>query len=65
MVTRPMYKNNVSLIERKEKKYIKSSPHPSMHAVPLTKTSYANSPPNCDYSHNPKLLPLFIMSDKG
>ena len=56
---------DVSQIERKEKKYIKASLHPSMCILPLTKISYANPPPNYDYSHNPKLLPLFVTSDKG
>ena len=33
--------------ERKEKKYIKTSLHPSkcIHTLPLTKISYTNSPP--------------------
>ena len=39
MVTRPMYKNNVSQIERKEKKYIKSSLHPSTCTLPLIMTT--------------------------
>ena len=60
-----MYKNNVS--KKKEKKrYIKFSLHPSrISTLPLTKMSYTNSPPKNDYSHIPKLLPLFVTSDKG
>ena len=33
--------------------------------LPLTKMSYTNSPPKYDYSHIPKLFPLFVTSDKG
>ena len=57
------YKNNVS--KKKEKKiYIKSSLHPSYQHSP-NKMSYINSPPKYDYSHIPKLLLLFVTSDKG
>ena len=33
---------NVSKVERKEKKYIKSSLHPSNSTLPLTKISYSH-----------------------
>ena len=65
MVTRPMYKNNVSQIEMKEKKYIKSLLHPSMCTLPLTKISYSNSPPNYDYSHNQNYSPFLSRVTKG
>ena len=63
-----MYKNNVSKQERKEKIYniLTTSKKKKISTLPLTKKSYTNSPPKDDYSHDqPKLLPLFVMSDKG
>ena len=44
MVTGPIYKNNVSKREIKDKRYIKSSLHPSISTLPLTKISYTNFP---------------------
>ena len=55
----------LSQIEKKEKKYIKSSLHPSICTLPLTKISYTNSPLNYDYSLNENNSPLFVTSDKG
>ena len=56
---------NISLIERKEKKYIKSSLHPSMYTLPLTKIFYINSPPNYDYFHNQNYSPFLSQLTKG
>ena len=62
-----MYKNNVSIKERKEN--IQKYPHyipQNISTLPLRKWSYTNSLPKNDYSHiQPKLLPLFVTSDKG
>ena len=61
-----MYKNNVSQIERKEKKkYIKSSLHPSMCTFPLTKIFYTNSPLKNDYSHNQNYSHFLLRVTKG
>ena len=67
MVTRPnvqeqcIYKRK----KRKDTKYPHYIPQ-NISTLPLTKWSYTNSPPNNDYSHiQPKLLPLFVTSDKG
>ena len=59
-----MYKNNVSIKERKEKKHniLTAS---LKNSTPPNKMSYTNSPPKDDYFHDqPKLLPLFVVSDK-
>ena len=50
-----------------KRKYIKTSLHPSiLYALPLSKISYTNSPPKYKTTiKNPKLLPLFVMNDKG
>ena len=53
--------HEVNVKERK-KKYIITSLHPS---PPITKMSYANSPPKYMTTLIPKLLPLFVMNDKG
>ena len=44
-----------------------TSLHPSkISTLLLTKMSYTNSLPKNDYSYiQPKLFPLFVMSDKG
>ena len=66
MVTRPVYKkDNVS--KQKERKRInKSSLHSSkdINTSPIKKSN-ANSPPKYMTALNPKLLPLFVMNDKG
>ena len=57
---------NVSEMERKEKRYIESSLHPSIYTFPPIKNLLClPSPYEYDYSHMPKLLPLFVTSDKG
>ena len=67
MVTRPVYKR-IMYIKIKEKKSI-NNPHyipKKKKALPLTKMSYVNSPPkNMTTLIIPKLLPLFVMNDKG
>ena len=65
-VTRPQYtRYDVSKIERKEKKYIKSLLHPSMYTFPLTKISYTNPPSNYDYSFNQNYAPFLSRVTKG
>ena len=59
------YKNNVSIKERKEKIHKILTTSLKISTLPLTKMSYTNSPPTYDYFYIPKLLPLFVMSDKG
>ena len=60
------YKNNVSIKERKEKIHKILTTSLKISTLSLTKKmSYTNSPPKYDYSHIPKLLPLFVTSDKG
>ena len=39
--------NNVSKNRKKRKRYIKSSLHPSIYTLPLTKILYTNLPPMC------------------
>ena len=65
MVIRPMYKK-IMYLKRKKRKVHKSSLHPSkdINTSPIKK-SYANSPPKYMTTLNPKLLPLFVMNDKG
>ena len=58
------YKNNVSIKERKEKINKILTTSLKISTLPLTKMSYTNSPSKYDYSHIPKLLPLFVTSDK-
>ena len=67
MVTKPNVQEQCIKKKKKEKKrYIISSLHPSKHiTTPPNKMSYTNSSPKYDYSHIPKLLPLFVTSDKG
>ena len=60
----PMYKNNVSIKERKEKIHKILTTYLKISTLPLTKMSYTNSLPKYDYSYLPKLLPLFVTSDK-
>ena len=65
-----MYKNNVSKQERKEKIHniltTSLKKNLKISTLSLTKRSYTNFPPKDDYSHDqPKLLPLFVTSDKG
>ena len=55
---------NVSKME-KRKRYKQSSLYPLVRTLPLTKISYANPPPNYDYSHNQNYSPFFVTSDKG
>ena len=43
-VTRPIYKMWCISNWKKRKKYIKTSLHPSMYTLPLTKISYTNPP---------------------
>ena len=64
MVTRP--KVQEKCIYKKKKRKYTSNPHyiPHINTTP-NKMSYTNSPPKYDYSHIPKLLPLFVTSDKG
>ena len=59
------YKNNVSIKERKEKINKILTTSLKISTLPLTKMSDTNSLPKYDYSHIPKLLPLFVTSDKG
>ena len=59
------YKNNVSIKERKEKVHKILTTSLKISTLPLTKMSYTNSFPKYNYSHIPKLLPFFVMSDKG
>ena len=54
-------RDNVSKIERKEK-IQKSSLHPSKNTPPI---SYINPPPMSITTFISKLLPLFVMRDKG
>ena len=51
--------HNILTTSLKKKKYNNTPPNTM---IPKT-----NSPPKSDYSHiqNPKLLPLFVTSDKG
>ena len=65
IVIRAMYKNNVSQKEKKKKKYIKSSLHPLMCTLPLTKISYTNPHPNYDNSHNQNYSPFLSRVTKG
>ena len=60
-----MYKNNVSKKEGKEKIHKILTTFFKISTLPLTKMSYTNFPLKYDYSHRPKLLPLFVTSDKG
>ena len=57
-------RNNVSKIERKEKIQM-SLLHPSYTHSPYHKISYTNPPPMSMTTLISKLLPLFVMSDKG
>ena len=57
-------RNNVSKIERKEK-IQESSLHHSYTHSPYHKISYTNPPPMSMTTLISKLLPLFVMSDKG
>ena len=61
-----MYKNNVSKKERKEKIHniLTTSLKKNNNTPPNTMIPKTNSPPKSDYSY-PKLLPLFVISDKG
>ena len=59
------YKNNVSIKERKEKIHKILTTSLKISTLTLTTMSYTNSSPKYDYSHMPKLLPLFVTSDKG
>ena len=59
------HKNNVSIKERKEKIHKILTTSLKISTLLLTKMSYTNSPPKYDYSHIPKLLPLFVTNDKG
>ena len=60
------YKNNVSIKKKKKKKIHKIlTTSLKISTLPLTKMSYTNSTPKYDYSHIPKLLPLFVTSNKG
>ena len=50
-------RDNVSKKKRKEK-IQKSSLHPSERSLPLSKISYANPPPNHNYSYNQNYSPF-------
>ena len=57
---------NVFEIERKEKRYIKSSLHPSIYEhFPYKKSPILTLPLWVWLLSYPKLLPLFVTSDKG
>ena len=62
MVTRPIYKNNVS--KRREKKKIHQILTTSLN-INTTPISLTNPPPMSLTSLISKLLPLFVTSDKG
>ena len=53
------YKNNVSIKERKEKIHKILTTSLKISTLPLTKMSYTNSPPKCDYYYIPKTTPPF------
>ena len=55
---------NVSKVE-KRKRYIKSSLHPSISTLPLTKISYTNPPLKYDYSHIQNYFPFLSRVTKG
>ena len=65
MVTRP--KVQEQCIYKRKRRKDTGNPHyiPQINTPP-NKMFYTNSPPKNDYSHiQPKLLSLFVTSDKG
>ena len=57
--------NRIMYLKRKKRKVHKSSLHSKDINTPPIKKSYTNSPPKYMITFNPKLLPLFVMNDKG
>ena len=64
MVTRPKVQEQC-IYKRKKMKDTNNPQYIPHISTPPNKMSYTNSPSKYDYSHIPKLLPLFITSDKG
>ena len=61
-----IHKNNVSKQERKEKiEKVLTTSLKKINTPPNKNISYTNSPPKYITTLIPKLLPLFVMNDKG